>query len=417
MLATNTKTARRRLEQTLVASVGASAGARDDQDLEALVDRIDQDALVDFAVAQRVTGPVTETLGPVLAPGPRARLLDMAKADAFFNLSYMALLVRLGAALRDVSVPWVIVKGPVLAELAYGGSPRDYSDLDVVVPVEHFPKALEVLMSSGGSILDRNWDLVTNDLRGQLHLAFGPGLVDLHWHLVNLVNQRQRFAIPMADLFARRRQVRLGTVTAWTLEATDAVLHVALHAALAGGHQLGWLVDVERSVINLGPDWDVLVKRSHAWRTDLPVAVALNRAREVVGAPVPAEVVAELSGGRAGRLLVHSLRKWRSSGNLPGGGSIDRAVTRSLRDGYPATAAQVTRSAYEMVQRRFDPHEYWRDPEDPRNVLHSSGDDGGGLERYLEQVIATDQYGHSRRTEHEGGTDAQPPSPAQGRPE
>ena len=320
MLATNTKTARRRLEETLVASVGASAGARDEQDLKALVERIDQDALVDFAVAQRVTGPVTETLGPVLAQGPRARLLDMAKADAFFNLSYLALLVRLGAALRDVSVPWVIVKGPVLSELAYGGSPRDYSDLDVVVPVEHFPKALEVLMSSGGSILDRNWDLVTNDLRGQLHLAFGPELVDLHWHLVNLFNQRQRFAIPMADLFARRRQVRLGTANAWTLEATDAVLHVALHAALAGGHQLGWLVDVERSVINLGPDWDVLVKRSHAWRTDLPVAVALNRAREVLGAPVPAEVVAELSGGPAGRLLVHSLRKWRSSRQPPGWG-------------------------------------------------------------------------------------------------
>jgi hypothetical protein len=165
---------------------------------------------------------------------------------------------------------------------------------------------------------------------------------------------------------------------------------------LAGGHQLGWLVDVERSVRNLHPDWGALVRRSQAWRTNLPVAVTLNRAREVLGAPVPPEVVAELSGGPAGRLLVHSLRRWTSSGSLPGGGSIDRALTRSLRDGYPATAAEVTRSAYEMVQRRFDPHEYWLDPEDPRNVLHSSGNgDGDGLERYLERVNATDPYGHS----------------------
>jgi hypothetical protein len=51
------------------------------------------------------------------------------------------------------------------------------------------------------------------------------------------------------------------------------------------------------------------------------------------------------------------------------------------------------RSAYEMVQRRFDPHEYWLDPDDPRNVLHSSGGPGG-LERYLERVAGTDTYGH-----------------------
>jgi hypothetical protein len=396
MLATHNRTERRRLEEALVAAVGGSTGARGAEDLKTLVERTGQDALVEFAIAQRVTVPASEALGEVLAEGPRAKLLSRAHVDMFSNLSHLALLVRLSVCLRDAQIPWVVVKGPVLSELAYGGAPRYYSDLDVVVPAEHFRLALSVLASRGASTMDRNWDLVTNDLRGQLHLAFGPELVDLHWHLVNLASQRQRFAIPMAELFSRRRQVRLGTVTTWTLDPTDAVLHVALHAALAGGHQLGWLVDVERSVSNLGPDWDALVARSHAWRTGLPVAVALNRARAVLGAPVPQEVIAALSGGTAGRLLVHSLRRWRSSGNLPGGGSFDRAVTRSLRDGYPATAAEVTRSAYEMVQRRFDPHQYWLDPEDPRNVLHSSGE-AGGLERYLERVAATDPLGHSPR--------------------
>jgi Uncharacterised nucleotidyltransferase len=396
MLVTNNKTARRRLEEALVAAVGGGRPTPGQECLETLVGRTSQEALVEFAIAQRVTGPASETLGELLADGPRGRLLSMANIDIFCHLSYLALLVRIGAALREAEVPWVIVKGPVLAELAYLGAPRYYSDLDVVVPSEHFRQALEVLTTKGASTMDRNWDLVTSNLRGQLHLAIGPELVDLHWHLVNLVTQRERFAIPMADLFERRRQVRVGTVTTWTLDPTDAVLHVALHAALAGGHQLGWLVDVERSVRHLDPDWDALVRRSQAWRTNLPVAVALNRAREVLGAPVPPAVVTELSGGPAGRLLVHSLRKWRSSGSLPGGGSIDRALTRSLRDGYPATAAEVTRSAYEMLQRRFDPHEFWLDPDDPRNVLHSSGDNGG-LERYLERVNATDLYGHISR--------------------
>jgi hypothetical protein len=403
MQVTIDRAARRRLEEALVAAVGDSPngsgrGTPARESLETLVERSGQDALVDFAIAQRVTGPASRSLCDVLDEGPRARLLAMANAEIFSNLSHLALLVRLGVALREAQVPWVVVKGPVLAELAYGGAPRYYSDLDVVVPAERFRQALEVLASRGATILDRNWDLVTSDLRGQLHLVIGHELVDLHWHLVNLVNQRERFVIPMADLFDRRRQVRVATVSTWTLDPTDAVLHVALHAALAGGHQLGWLVDVERSVSNLDPDWAALVQRSHAWHTGLPVAVVLNRAKEILGAPVPPEVVAELSGGPTERLLVHSLRRWRSSGRLPGGGSIDRALTRSLRDGYPATAAEVTRSAFEMLQRRLDPHEYWLDPDDARNVFHESGG-SDGLERYLERVSATDLYGHSRRQE------------------
>ncbi len=393
---TDKNEARRRLEDALVAAVKSGGSAPSQQDLKALAERAGEDALVDFAIAQRVTGPASQALCGVLAEGPRARLLSAANADVLSHLSYLGLLVRLGPAFREAEVPWVVVKGPVLAELAYGGTPRNYQDLDVVVPAEHFRRALELLTSKGGSVIDRNWDLLTSDLRGQLHLTLGAELVDLHWHLINLVNQRDRFTIPMADLFDRRRQARVGTVTTWVLDPTDAVLHVAVHAALAGGHQLGWLVDVERSVRNLEPDWAVLVQRSRAWHTNLPVAVALDRAKEVLGAPVPADVLEELSGGAAGRLLVNSLRKWRSSGSLPGGGSIDRAVTRSLRDGYPATATEVARSAYEMVQRRFDRHEYWRDPDDPRNVLHSSGG-ADGLERYLESVGATDAYGHGGR--------------------
>jgi hypothetical protein len=363
------------------------------EDLKALVDAAGQDDLVDLAIAQRSAGPASRVLTALLAEGPRTALLSRVNADILSHMSHLGLLVKLGAALDNADVPWVVVKGPVLAELAYGGTPRHYSDLDVVVPAEHFRLALEVLTSRGARTVDRNWDLVTRDLRGQLHLGLGPQLIDLHWHLVNLANQRDRFAVPMDDLFTRRRRVQVGTVKAWTLDATDAVLHVALHAALAGGHQLGWLIDVERSVVSLDPDWDALVERSHAWRTDLPVAVVLNRAREVLMAPVPLDVIRQLSRGSAGHLFVHSLRKWTPSGRLPGGGSVDRAVTRSLRDGYPATAIQVARLAYEMLQRHFDPHEYWLDPDDPRNVLYSSGNDEG-LERYLQHVAAVDRYGH-----------------------
>ena len=177
-------------------------------------------------------------------------------------MSFLGLLLKLGRAFDEAGVTWVVVKGPLLAEMAYCGSARCYSDLDVVVPAGQFRKALDVVIAHGARTIDRNWDLILRDPRGQLHLAFGPDLgLDLHWHLVNLANQRYRFAIPMEELFDRRRHVQLGPVGAWALDATDSVLHVTLHAALAGGHQLGWLVDIERSVANFGPDWETLVAR------------------------------------------------------------------------------------------------------------------------------------------------------------
>jgi Uncharacterised nucleotidyltransferase len=362
--------------------------------LRRLVDRAGQEELVDLAIAQRVAGPASEAIAPLLSDGPRARLLAKVADDNLSHMSLLGLLLKLGPALDDGGVTWVVVKGPHLAEMAYHGSARSYSDLDVVVPAGQFRKALDVVTAQGARTIDRNWDLIVRDPRGQLHLAFGPDIgLDLHWHLVNLSHQRYRFAIPMEELFGRRRRVQLGSVGAWVLDPTDSVLHVTLHAALAGGHRLGWLIDIERSVANFGPDWETLLARCHAWHTELPVASLLNRAREVLDAAVPPDVVRELCGGRAGRLLVQSLRKWTPNGSLPGGGSVGRALTRSLRDGYPATAAELARSTYEMLQRQLDPREFWLDPDDPRNVLYRSGD-GDGLERYLKTVVSANRYGN-----------------------
>ncbi len=381
--------------EALVAAVRCGTRRGHKELLGRLIDRAGEEEVVDLAVAQRAAGPASEAIAPLLSDGPRARLLAQVAADNGSHMSFLGLLLKLGRAFDEAGVTWVVVKGPLLAEMAYRGAPRCYSDLDVVVPAGQFRKALEVVIARGARTIDRNWDLIVRDPRGQLHLAFGPDLgLDLHWHLVNLANQRYRFSIPMEELFDRRRHVQLGPVGAWALDATDSVLHVTLHAALAGGHQLGWLVDIERSVATFGPDWETLVARCHAWHIELPIASLLNRAREVLDAPVPLDVVRELSSGRAGRLLVHSLRKWTPNGRLPGGGSVGRAVTRSLRDGYPATAAELARTTYEMLQRQLDPREFWRDPDDPRNVLYHSGDDDYGLERYLKTVASANRFGN-----------------------
>jgi hypothetical protein len=57
----------------------------------------------------------------------------------------------------QAGVPWLVVKGPALAELHGAPDLRAYSDLDVLVPSAAFGDALAALESAGAAVLARNW--------------------------------------------------------------------------------------------------------------------------------------------------------------------------------------------------------------------------------------------------------------------
>jgi hypothetical protein len=345
-----------------------------------------------------------------LDAGPLSRLQAQAKSDMARHLVVLSLLAKLAPALDAAGAAWVVVKGPALTELAYGGVARGYIDLDLVVGSDQFGLVMDVLAGEGARPINRNWELLLKQARAEVQLNAGRDLdIDLHWHLVNIGSARRRFRLPMRDCLGRRQHVALAAVGAWVLEPTDSLAHVALHSALSGGHRLLWLVDIDRTVARASPDWDALVQRCRSWRVGLPVAATLNRARHVLGTPVPDGVVDELSGGRSRRILVECLRDWTPNGRLPGGGSIGRAVTRSLRDGPAATTVEVTKNGWAMARRQWDPHKYWLDPDDRRHVLFSAGGPDG-LSRYLDFVVRTDRYGQASATV--GSRGRQPSGPS-----
>ena len=187
----------------------------------------------------------------------------------------------------------------------------------------------------------------------------GLPMIDLHWHLVYLRSARERWAIPTEDLLERRQPVRLKDVDAWSLDPHDFLAHLALHASFGAAQQLRRLLDIERTVANWPPDWEVLVQRCRAWRVGLPVSVMLNRARQTLGAAVPAEGSGRNSR-EAGRtvMVVRQLSEWAPAGGLPGGRSVKNGLTRSLRDSLLATAgefASETRQAIaELLRLEID---------------------------------------------------------------
>jgi hypothetical protein len=357
--------------------------------LASLVAVCDQDELVGLAISEGVAGLASKTLGQCLSPIQRASLRAEVRQETVRHLAYLDLLERFGAALEEADVAWVVLKGPVLTELAYGGVSRGYTDLDLLVPALRLRRAVQALEAVGAVLADRNWSRLIREAKGELSMSiYGSPMIDLHWHLLYLRSARQRFMLPTDEILERRQRVRLGAADAWALEPTDFAVHLALHASFDGAQRLRRLLDLERTLANRPPDWEVLVQRCHAWRVSFPVGVLLNRARETLGAAVPEEVIRELAGGPLERLVVRQLSGWVPY--MPGRRSVFSGLTRSMRDGVLTTATEFADEAWRGLGEVLDPGLI--EPTDPRHFLYESGGPLG-FEHYVQMVENTDRYG------------------------
>jgi hypothetical protein len=267
-------------------------------DPAALLARVPAGELVELACYHRVPGVVYRSLVALDAGDDLAALRGAYQMAALAHGRCLVELQSAVQALEGLGRPWLVVKGPVLAEIGYGDpGARLYEDLDLVVDPTDLAPAIEGIEAAGGRVADLNWPLMVKFRRAEIPMYLGNGMLgDLHWDLLVTPNIRARFTFPLAELLERRRTVRLGVTDVDTLDAVDGLLYLCLHGSLSGGHQLVWLKDLDQMVAAEPPDWDVLVRRARRHRLDLVAAVQLERARTVLGAAVPEEVVTALAG-------------------------------------------------------------------------------------------------------------------------
>lgn len=361
------------------------------------------DAVVGRALVACVAGEREAEIEHVIALGLLHRLIAAARYHRVLNLVHLAMEGRPGVdeelaagmkryylhqvghhlrAMEDLAtlseafgaraIPWLLVKGPVLSEVIYERPDlRVYHDLDVVIPRDAFPAAIDTLQSSGFELLDRNWDLIRREGRAQLHLSLRLGTVaDVHHHLLNRASVRDSFTMPMDDILSRARTVTVGAVPVQTLDAVDTLLHVCIHAALAGGHRLIWLKDVEQAVSREAPAWEDVVDRARSWRAGSLVAVVLRRARDELGCSVPPEVVRSLFRSRAmGWVTAFGDRLWPADRAASGRPTPAVIWAQVVRDTWRSTVASLwTRVMRPLMKKtgRRDAEEDWAHPPDPR---------------------------------------------------
>ncbi|MEE6283063.1 nucleotidyltransferase family protein [Georgenia sunbinii] len=337
------------------------------------------DVVVDSARHHRVA-PLTHVHLRETAPAA-AELLrldrDLAKS---LHIRASMLLANVNQLLGDI--PWVVFKGPVLSEVAHPvPGLRPYGDLDLLVAPSALRAVSEVLLDAGWVVGDYEDMLRNPQTPGEMHWFTPAGIpVDLHWSMINMESRRRHFEIPTVDLLARRRRVSIGLGSAWTMDEVDTMVHVCLHAALAGANKLGWTLDVDQ-VARQVTSWDEVAQRALDWGAQAQVALVLRRATATLGTPVPGSFYRSLGVSTALLRIIDAVDRLAPVARQRKSASLSRLLARAVRPGAAATVAAVSRNAARGIVDRIR-------PVPRRGAAERVAASPGALAAYLEAVEA-----------------------------
>jgi hypothetical protein len=323
-------------------------------------------SLVELATYHGIAGYVYDRLRsvPGMTPQFLQPLYERYAGAVRHHVRVLWELDRLEPILDGTGVPWAVVKGPAIVELLYrAAGRRTYHDLDLLVDPAGFLDVLVALEQSGSLLLDRNWRMMRREMRGQVHLILPGGTpLDLHWDLIN--DHRRRMSIDTKAVLSRVQRVDLGT-TVPTLDPTDSLIHLAVHASVSGGDKLVWLKDLERAISVRPPTWDAVVDRSRRWNVAAPVGLLLSRAEAVLGAKVPPWVPYQLLGRRLAR-VAHLVDKIFPPQRSLGGPTPIRIFSRAIGHGLIGGSSLII----ERLVAHLDP----REPEASSPFTAAGGD-------------------------------------------
>lgn len=278
-------------------------------------------------------------------PDLSARLRPAFEEAVGRHLNTRSVIAQLITVFGENDIEWRVLKGPVLSETAHPvPCARPYVDLDVLVRSAQLRPAVAALLQCGWRLLDVDHASLVELVPGEVHLLSPTGVqLDLHWSIFNMASTRLAFPSREHQIFDGVRRVRLGRHDVPTLDRDAFLVHVCLHAALAGGDRLLYLLDIDQLVRSKDtPDWTRVIEQARLWGAGPAAAVALGRTRRLLGSPIEGAVLRRLAdpSWRSLAVLVDRLAPAHRSGD---GGSLSRIVARSSRPTSRRSWAELAR--------------------------------------------------------------------------
>lgn len=255
---------------------------------------IDWRVAVSLARRHRVIGFVRQGLLAAAIAVP-SRLDELYAPMMRRNILQYGEAVRLTALLADADITVALLKGVVLAELAYGGqSVKQTIDNDLLVAPRDVPATIAILHVAGYreiGLPDNDnpppptqvVDLV-NEYQ-MIHSASGA-ILDLHWRL-----HAHKQVLGEPDVATETRDVMVEGKRLPTLRGDDLMLYLAVHGARHSWARIKWLADYN-ALLGRMSDGEVAALRALARRGGVAPCVdsALIQCERLLGARVPADV-------------------------------------------------------------------------------------------------------------------------------
>jgi hypothetical protein len=196
------------------------------------------------------------------------------------------------------------LKGVTLAARYYPEiALRPVSDIDLLVRRHQLNGCLRALRQVGFSPSPGHGRALNFKVLYNLELRYlkQDGLcVELHTGLARL--PAYNAALSITRIWERAEPIQVGGWPARYLSPVDELRYLSLHYAVPHrAERMVWLVDIAELIRARAAEWDweAFVGETVALGLAAPLAVALGRARELLGLDIPAEVTAGLTAAAA----------------------------------------------------------------------------------------------------------------------
>lgn len=251
--------------------------------------------------------------------------------------------------LSQAGLPCAVLKGVAVAALAWDTPHlRPQADVDLLVNRADLGRATAALRQGG--------------------VAGETKLDGAHWHH-RVLSAATPYFMPIelhddlsvdlptivdtSNLLARRITITTPDGVLPALRHEDAVVYLALHAAVHALERLVWLVDLAGYARRQTVDWRLAAERAREWGVALPVEIAWRHAVELFDAAIPSDALLGLRVSRTRRGISECLLAGADRTSGRGKLLAKRAFRLSLADSPTALLATLRRKLRARAEERM----------------------------------------------------------------
>jgi Uncharacterised nucleotidyltransferase len=278
-------------------------------------------------VAPLVYRNLQQALGPSIPEALMLELQSECKRHALRSLRQISEAVRMTGLLAAAGIRSMVVKGPTLAELAFGNPMlRESEDIDFLIDPARLREADRVITQAGYRRIVPQVEMTASQhevyRRRRCQFSYYSEthgiFLELHWRLTS-----NPFLMPTdaASLWNRSQQIRMSGVNVSTLPDEYLLLYLCVHASVHMWFRLKWLADIAALLQQLLPEAiEQIAKQARALEVDRSFHQAVILAHGLMGAAVPSRVLTDACcDDTARRLAIAGCRalNWHGSPEEP----------------------------------------------------------------------------------------------------